>query len=206
MTPVADKIMEKVSEYGRGKWVCTPKDFLDLGSRVAVDQALYRLVKAGRLRRVGHGLYDRPRFSEVLKRPAPVDLDAAIAALARRDGVRIMPDGLAAANRLGLTNAVPAKASYVTDGHSRTLRIDGRTVWFRHAGPRVMQWAGKPAAPVVQALRWLGPDAADAQVVSTLKRLLPDHVKRDLFENSRDLPGWVMPLARSITADQAVAV
>ena len=109
MTRMADKIMKKVSAHGRGKWVCTPKDFLDLGSRVAVDQALYRLVKAGQLRRVGHGLYDRPRFSEVLKRPAPVDLDAAVAALARRDGVRIMPDGLVAANRLGLTNAVPAK-------------------------------------------------------------------------------------------------
>ncbi len=207
MVPIADKIMKRVSTRGRGKWVSTPKDFLDLGSRVAVDQALHRLVKAGRLRRVGHGLYDMPRISEVLKRPAPVDLDVAVAALARRDGVRIMPDGLTAANQLGLTNAVPAKASYVTDGHSRTLKIDGRTVRFRHAGPRVMQWAGKPAAPVVQALRWLGPDAAaDARVVSTLRRLLPDHVKRDLFENSRDLPGWAMPLARSITTDQAVAV
>lgn len=207
MTRMADKIMKRVSAHGRGRWVCTPKDFLDLGSREAVDQALSRLVKAGQLRRVGHGLYDMPRMSDVLKRPAPVDLDAAIAALARRDGVRIMPDGLAAANQLGLTNALPAKASYVTDGSSRTIKIDGRTVRFRHAGPSVMQWAGKPSAPVVQALRWLGPEAAaDAQVVSILRRHLPDVVKLDLLQNSRHLPGWALPLARSITADQAVAV
>ncbi len=207
MTSTPDKIMKRVSAHDSGSWVCTPKDFLDLGSREAVDQALSRLVKAGELRRVGHGLYDMPRMSDVLKRPAPVDLDAAIAALARRDNVRIMPDGLVAANQLGLTNAVPSKASYVTDGHSRMLKIDGRTVRFRHAGPSVMQWAGKPSAPVVQALRWLGPDAArDAQVVSTLKRLLPDDVKLDLLQNRRDLPGWALPLARSITSDQAVAV
>ena len=207
MTRMADKIMQRVSAHDSGKWVCTPRDFLDLGSREAVDQALYRLVKAGQLRRVGHGLYDMPRISEVLKRPAPVDLDAVIAALARRDGVRIMLDGLVAANQLGLTNAVPAKASYVTDGHTRSLKIDGRTVRFRHAGPGVMQWAGKPAAPVVQALRWLGPDAAaDARVVSTLRRLLPDDVKRDLLQNSRDLPGWALPLARTITTDEAVSV
>ena len=205
MTPMADKITKRVSAHDSGRWVCTPKDFLDLGSREAVDQALSRLVKAGQLRRVGHGLYDMPRFSNVLRRPAPVDLDAAIAALARRDGVRIMPDGLVAANQLGLTNAVPAKVSFVTDGHSRTLKIDGRTVRFRHAGPSVMQWAGKPAAPVVQALRWLGPDAA-AEVVSTLSRCLPDDVKLDLLKNSRDLPGWALPLARDITSDQAVAV
>ena len=207
MTRMADKIMRRVSAHGRGRWVCTPKDFLDLGSREAVDQALSRLVKAGQLRRVGHGLYDMPRMSDVLKRPAPVNLDAAIAALARRDGVRIMPDGLAAANQLGLTNALPAKASYVTDGSSRTIKIDGRTVRFRHAGPSVMQWAGKPSAPVVQALRWFGPEAAaDAQVVSILSRHLPDAVKRDLLQNSRHLPGWALPLARSIAVDQAVAV
>lgn len=201
MMRMADKIMKRVSAHGSGKWVYTPKDFLDLGSREAVDQALSRLVKTGQLRRVAHGLYDMPRISNVLKRPAPVDLDAAIAALVRRDGVRIMPDGLVAANQLGFTNAVPAKVSYVTDGHSRTLKIDGRTVRFRHAGPSVMKWAGKPAAPVVQALRWLGPDAAaDARVVSILRRHLPDDVKLDLLKNSRDLPGWALSLARSIAS------
>ena len=207
MAGMADKIMKRVAAYPSGRWVCTPKDFLDLGSREAIDQALSRLVKAGRLRRVSQGLYDKSKISNVLKRPAPVDLDAAVVALARRDGVRIMPDGLVAANQLGLTNAVPAKVSFVTDGHSRTLKIDGRTVRFRHAGPSVMQWAGRPAAPVVQALRWLGPAAAaDAQVVSTLKRRLPDHVKLDLLQNSRDLPGWALQLARRITGAQAVAV
>ena len=88
MTGTADKIMQKVSVHDGGRWVCTPKDFLDLGSRDAVDQALSRLAKAGRLRRVGHGLYDVPRTSNVLNGPAPADLDAAIAALARRDGVQ----------------------------------------------------------------------------------------------------------------------
>ena len=207
MTGIADEIMQRVSGHGSGRWVCTPKEFLDLGSREAVDQALSRLAKAGRLRRVGHGFYDVPRISNVLNGPAPVDLDAAIAALVRRDGVRIMPDGQVAANQLGLTNAVPAKASYVTDGHSRTLKFDGRTVRFRHAGPSVMRWAGRPAAPVVQALRWLGPRAAaDEEIVLTLRRHLPDSVKFDLVQNSRDLPGWALPLARSIASSQAVAV
>lgn len=207
MTAVANKIMKRVSAHAGERWVCTPKDFLDLGTRQSVDQALSRLVKAGQLLRVGHGLYTMPRISNVLKRTAPVDLDAAIAALSRRDGVRVMPDGLVFANQLGLTNAVPAKVSYVTDGHSRTLKIDGRTVRFRHAGPSVMQWTGRPAAPVVLALRWLGPRAvADADVVSTLSRYLPDNVKLDLLRNSRDLPGWALSLARSITSDQEVSV
>lgn len=206
MASVADKITQTVAERAPGAWVCTPGDFLGLGSREAVDQALSRLTKAGKLRRVGHGLYDMPRFSSVLGRSAPADMDAVVSALARRDGVRIMPDGLVAANRLGLTNAVPAKASYLTDGASRTLKIDGRTVRFRHGKPRIMQWAGRPAAPVVQALDWLGPDAAgDAGVVAMLRRSLPDDVKHDLEQNISDVPGWAAPLVRSIVADQKAA-
>jgi len=197
---IAKKIMKRMSAHSSGKWVSTPKDFVDLGSREAVDQALTRLVKAGHLRRVGHGLYDRPRFSSLLNRPAPADIEVAVAALARRDGVRIMPDGLLSANQLGITNAVPAKACYITDGPTRALEIDGRTIHFKHVSPRVMKWTGRPSAPVVQALRWLGPDAAaDKQVVTILNRNLPEDVKLDLLQNSRDLPGWALPIARSIT-------
>ena len=205
MTPVADKIMARVREHESGKWVCMPKDFLDLGSRAAVDQALSRLVKSRQLRRVGRGLYDRPRFSQVLQRPAPVDLDAAAAALARRYGIRIMPNGLQAANDLGLTTAVPAKVCYLTDGISRTVQVGGNAIQFRHANDRIMQWKGKIASPVVQALHWLGSATANDQVVTILKRRLPDAVKQDLRRNDDRLPPWMLPLARSITADQALS-
>ena len=206
MMGVADKIMHRVRARGRGKWVCTPKDFLDLGTRASVDQALSRLVKSDDLRRVGHGLYDWPRVSRITKRPVPVDLDSVVSALARRDGIRIMTDGMASANRLGLTNAVPGKASYVTDGASRTLRVDGRTIHLRHAGAKVMLWAGRSAAPVVQALRWLGPQAAcDVWVFNTLSRRLPDDVKRDLARHWGSLPGWAVPIVKNLTASEKTA-
>ena len=201
---VAQRIMKRVRSRPRGQWVCTPRDFADLGRRSAVDQALSRLVKARKLRRVGHGFYDAPRWSPILKGPAPVDLDAAIAALARRDGVKIDPDGSVAANRLGLTNAVPARPRYVTDGTSRTLRIGGHTVRLRHTSPRKMRWSGKPAAPVVQALQWLGPDAAsDPTVALKLRRQLSETVKHSLGRDRHHLSGWMIPIARSVTGDAA---
>jgi len=200
VTTTTDKIMKRVRARGRGKWVCTPRDFLDLGSRAAVDQALSRLAASGDLRRVGRGLYDLPRMSAVLKRPAPVDVDKAVGALARRDSVRIMPDGIAAASQLGLTNAVPAKSSYVTDGATRTVKIGNRTIHLRHATPHVMAWAGRPSAPVAQALRWLGPQAAmDDRVAATLRRNLPDVVKKDLARHAGGLPTWAVPLALSVS-------
>lgn len=201
MASMADRIMQRVSEQPNRRWVCTPKDFLDLGGRQAVDKALSRLVQSGQLRRVGHGFYDKPVFSELLGRSAPVNLDAAVDALIRRDGIRIMPNGLVAANGLGLTNAVPADISYLTDGYSRTLKFGRRTVRFQHASPRIMSWTGKPAQLVVSALLWLGPHASkDPKVCSMLTHRLPVEVKHDLMVNLHYLPGWAHPLAQRIVS------
>ena len=207
MNSIADKIMKRISSHDEEDWVCTPKDFLDFGSREAVDQALSRLVKAGQLRRVSRGLYDKPRFSNILQRNAPVNVDSAVEALTRRDGIRIMPNGLVAANNLRLTNAVPARTVYDTDGRSKTITIDGRTVQFKHVSPKIMQWSGRPAAPVVQALRWLGRYViTNPRVPLSLNRYLPDHVKNDLIQNKCDLPGWMLPLVEQITLGKTVDV
>ena len=204
MAGIADRIMKRVSRRKTG-WVCTPKDFVDLGSRAAVDQALSRLTRDGRLRRIGRGLYDVPRMSNILKRVAPVNLDAAIAAIVRRDDARVLPDGMKSANMLGLTNGVPAKYIYDTDSSSRTTKIGRRTVRFRHSPPSVMRWAGEPGGPVIQALRWLGPYAgAGPDVVPILRRRLPDYVKLDLSQNIRYLPPWMQQIIRDVTSDQVV--
>jgi hypothetical protein len=51
MITIADKIMKRIRARGRGKWVCTSRDFPDLGGRAAVNQALSRRAKAADLRR-----------------------------------------------------------------------------------------------------------------------------------------------------------
>jgi hypothetical protein len=206
MMGLIGKIMRRVRAHGRGKWVCTPKDFLDLGNRAAVDQALSRLVKKGLLRRIGRGLYDFPRTSSVLNRPAPPNVDAAIDALVRRDNVQVMPDGIVAAHQLGLTNAVPAKTSYVTSGSTRTLKIGGRTVQFRHASQRLIAWVDRPGAPFVQALDWLGKNvASDPGMIDTLKLKLSDAMKQDLMQGIDLLPAWIASIVREIDLDRGIA-
>lgn len=206
MTVLSDKIMKRVRGHGRGSWVCSAKDFLDLGNRAAVDQSLSRLQRRGILRRVRRGLYDWPRPSQILNRSAPTNVTAAVAAIARRDGVRVMPNGIVAAHRLGLTNAVPAKAEYWTDGVSRTVQLGTRTVRLKHMNPNLMNWADRPAAPVVTALVWLGPTmSADAATVDRLRRRLPDRVKQDLAAGAAQLPTWAAPIVRQLQIPLDVA-
>ena len=84
---VTQQIVQRATAKGRGA-VFTPSDFLDLGSRAAVDQALSRIARAGRLRRVARGLYDYPRIDPQLG-PLTPSTDAVAQALARtRGGMR----------------------------------------------------------------------------------------------------------------------
>ena len=202
MASVAKRIMRRVAAHGKGRWVGTPKDFLGLGSRAAVDTALSRLARTGRLRRVGRGLYDLPHFNTALQEFNVADLNATVKAIARRDGIRVMGSDIQAAHGLGLTPAVPAKVEYVTDGSSRTVKVGDRTIPFRHRSPRLMRWTGTPVATVARALRWLGPYAgADPQVERALRRNLPAAAKRELLRHIHALPVWSRPMVRNIAAE-----
>ena len=81
-----------------GVW--TPTDFLDIGSRDAIDQALSRMTSAGEIRRITRGLYDLPRPNSLTGKPTNPDPRRVIDALARRDQARMLVDGLTAANDL----------------------------------------------------------------------------------------------------------
>jgi Family of unknown function (DUF6088) len=192
MPTLTDKILRRIRAHGRSQWVFTPTDFLDLGNRAAVDRAISRLVRNQTIRRIGHGLYDFPRMSEILNRPAPPDINRAVQAIAKRDNIKIMPDGLVAANQLGLTNAVPAQNAYITNGDSRKIAIGGQTVRLQHRSEKIMQWSDRPGATVVQAVLWLGkPIARDPEIVEILKTKLTDEVKADLLAGANELPSWM---------------
>jgi hypothetical protein len=136
-----------------GVW--TPMDFLDLGSRDAVDQVLSRLTAAGDIRRIARGLYDRPRPNQLTGKPTNPDPRRVIDALARRDQARMLVDGLTAANDLGLSDAVPAKIAVHTDARLRPIKLGAQTITFKPTAPSRLYWAGRPGMRVVQALHWL---------------------------------------------------
>ena len=80
MKSVDFRIISRIYGLGRGA-VIVPSDFLDIGSRQAVDLALHRLVKKGIIRRLARGLYDYPKTHPVMGILSP-DPDVIARALA----------------------------------------------------------------------------------------------------------------------------
>ena len=114
-----------------------PRMFDDLGNRAAVDQALSRLTKAGKIRRIARGIYDIPKTHPMLGALSP-DPDAIARAVAAQGGYRLQPTPAHAANALGFSSQVPAQIIYLTDGSSRKIKVGNQIIHFKHAGPRAL--------------------------------------------------------------------
>src|SRR6202162_6636240 len=166
-------ILAAINGRGRGA-VFVPADFLALGSREAVDIVLHRLARKGTIRRLARGLYDFPKQHPVLGLLSP-SADAVATALARRDRTRLQPAAAYAANALGLSEQVPAKAVFLTDGPSRTVKIGPMTIQLRQTTPRNMAGAGRLSGLVIQAFRELGKENITSARVKHLRRTLPAH-------------------------------
>ncbi len=196
-------IQERIAG-AKPRHVWTPSDFLDLGPRDAVDKVLQRKVKRGDLRRIDRGLYDRPAYNSLLDAEGPPDPLSVIDAVARRDKIRVLIDGMAAANDLGFTNAVPARIVVRAESRLRPIRLGAMTIEFRQTAASKLFWAGRPAMRLVQALHWmsdsLGADAEARRIRRILDGPAGPAVRADLVAGFTALPAWMQDYLRPMLA------
>lgn len=198
---IDSRIVASIHGRGRGS-VFVPADFLDIGSREAVDVALHRLAKQGTIRRLARGVYDFPKEHPVLG-PLAASAEDIARALAGRDRTRLQPAGAYAANALGLSEQVPAKAVFLTDGPARTVKIGPTTIQLRRTTPRNMEAAGRLSGLLIQALRELGQEHVTQQRRDHLKRTIPADKRRELLKDLRLAPAWMHPIFRELAGEEA---
>jgi hypothetical protein len=178
----------------------TPTAFLDLGGRAAVDKALSRLAAKGTIRRLARGLYEYPRTHPELGMLSP-DIDKVAKALAGKDRIRLQPAGAYATNLLGLSEQVPAKVVFLTDGPSRIVKIGRQEIQLRHTTTRNMATAGRLSGLLAQALRHLGKNHMNRARVQHLKRTLPLKERQGLLKDLRLVPAWMHTLFRELAEE-----
>lgn len=198
---IDSQILVAIQGKGRGS-VFVPADFLDLGSREAVDVVLHRLIRKGTIRRLARGVYDFPREHPVLGLLSPSAEDVA-RAMAGRDCTRLQPAGAYAANALGLSEQVPAKAVFLTDGPTRTVKIGPTTIQLRRTTAKNMAAAGRLSGLLIQALRELGKEHMTPERREHLRRTLPADKRRDLIKDLRLAPVWMHPIFRELAMEGA---
>ena len=193
---IDSKILSRVKAHGRG-WVFTPAHFDDLAGRATVSIVLKRHTDAKTFRHLARGLYDYPKIDPELG-PLLPSTDEIAKALAGRDEIRLQPSGAFAANQLGLSTQVPMKVVYLTDGRSKTVQVGKRQIQLRQTTPKNMATAGKISGMVIQALKHIGKDQVDNDLIAKLNERLDDKARKQLLKDIRSAPAWIADIFRKL--------
>ena len=190
------KIINRIYGNGRG-WVFTPNHFQGIGSRNAIGLALMRHTAVGTIRKLARGLYDYPQLHPTLGLLHPTT-DAIAKALVGRDATRLQPSGGYAANLLGLSDQIPMKVVFLTDGPTRSVTLGKQTITLKRTTPKNMAAAGKTSGLVIQALRHLGQRHVDDGLITQLRTRLTRDDKKQLLKDLVFAPAWVADVMRLV--------
>jgi hypothetical protein len=189
------EILNRIKKAGRGALFFT-ENFIGYGNNEAVKKALQRLTNAGELERVATGIYVRPKIDSIIGKVSPGIEDIA-KAIARRDKARIVPTGVYALNRLGLSTQVPLNVVYLTDGAARKIKIGKRSITFRKTTPKNVASVGEISGMAIQALRTIGKDNVTVEEIKKIQQLLEKEKQTRLEKDLRLAPVWIREIMRT---------
>lgn len=186
---IENKVFEKIKKSRRGKLFFV-ENFLAAGNAKSVNKALERLVIKGELMRVAMGIYVRPEIDNIVGEITPVIEDIA-KAIAKRDRARIVPTGIYALNRLGLSTQVPLNVIYLTDGAARKIKIGNNTITFKKATPKNVAAVGEISRLAIQALRTIGRGHVTEDEIKKIQYLLKKEKRTKLEHDIPLAPAWI---------------
>lgn len=185
-----NKILSRI--YGRGRdWIFFAKNFSAEFDSLSIDKALSNLSKEGKIRRVCRGMYDYPRFSQLLNTELSPDHEQVANAFARKFNWRILPGGDAALNLLGLSTQVPGKFVYLSDGPSRKYTILTYTLEFKKTALKDIGFKYRESGLIVQALKALGKEHISESVIEKIRKQIDPGMYGKIRKETTTVTGWV---------------
>lgn len=183
------EIRNTIERNGPGRLYMV-QDFADLNNDGLVTRALSRLENEGMLIRLAQGLYLYPARNKYgILFPT---IDKIAYAIAEKDKARIIPSGLTALNRLGLSTQVATNAVYITDATARELAIGNRKIIFKRAAPRNFAYKSDLFPMVVAAMKELGKDGVTDEHLKIIKQVIGKYGDIDEIRYDYNIaPQWI---------------
>lgn len=194
MSNTERNIEKRIKSKARGS-LLFPDDFGEFGTPEAVRKALQRLREKGVIKQVAHGIYVRPKISELIGEIMPTAEEVA-QGIAKRDKIKLVPTGSYALNALGLSTQVPLKLVFLTDGAARTIKVGKRTIKLKRTTPKNLLAKGKISALVIQALREIGKDKATDGEIKKIVDLLKEEDEKKLIHDIGLAPAWIKEIMK----------
>ena len=197
MQPISNKILSRIYGHGRG-WAFFPNEFVGDFDRKQIDNALSDLAAEGKIRRICRGIYDYPKYSELLAQELSPDFDQVARAFARKFNWRIQPSGDAALNLLSLSTQVPGKYIYLSDGPNRNYAIGNYTLEFKKTVLKEVGFKHRESGIIVQALKALGKNRITSELLGKVRKEIDADMYPKILKDTKTATGWIYDCIKEI--------
>lgn len=201
MSSYMEIISDKINSFDSHK-VFFANDFLDIASNATVRQILKRLADEDKIKRVIDGFYYNPRYSELIGEYEAVSIHELALAVARKYNWNIAPCSSTALNLIGLSTQVPTHYKYISSGRYKKYTIGDTVLEFKKVNPGEIANMSLETATVIQAIKSLGKENINSEVVRKIREYLTEEEISDLMEEAKSVPSWIYEVIREISEDE----
>ncbi|NOT14885.1 MAG: hypothetical protein HOP21_04775 [Methylotenera sp.] len=200
MKNISESTFYFIAGHGRG-WAFSSSDLAGRFARQQIDNALSDLAEASKIRRVARGLYDYPRFSDLLQKTLSPDIDQVAYAYARKFSWRIEVSGDSALNLLGLSTQIPAQYVYLSDGPSKSYNVMGVQLTFKKSSLKDIGFKHRESTLIVQALKALGKEHLSAEMFAKIREQIAKESFAKILRDTQGSTGWIYEAIKQIMSD-----
>lgn len=197
MNSYLNQIKNRIKNFDSGK-VFINNDFLDIAGNETVRRTLNQLVSENKIKRVINGFYYNPRYSELIGEYEAVSIHELALAIARKYNWNIAPYNSTALNLLGLSTQVPTHYKYISSGRYKEYKIGDSILEFKKVNPGEIANMSLKTATIIQAIKSLGKENINDQVIQKIRENLNEKEKLDLMNESKSAPSWIYEVIREI--------
>lgn len=201
MSSYTEKISDKINDFDSHK-VFFANDFLYIASYETVRKILNRMVNEGKIKRVIDGFYYNPRYSELIGEYEAVSIHELALAIARKYNWNIAPCSSTALNLIGLSTQVPTHYKYISSGRYKKYTIGDTVLEFKKVNPGEIANMSLKTATVIQAIKSLGKENINSEVVRKIREYLTEEEISDLMDEAKSVPSWIYEVIREISEDE----
>lgn len=193
-----DSVFYFISGHGRG-WAFSSNDLIQKFERQQIDNVLSDLVKAKKIRRVSRGIYDYPKYSELLQKELSPDIEQVARAIGRKFNWRIEVSGQSALNILNLSTQIQAKYIYLSDGPNKSYKLfNDVEIEFKKSVLKDIGFRYKESSLIVQALKSLGKEHITDEIIEKIKEQIDPKMYEKILKDTQSTTVWVYEIIKQI--------
>lgn len=192
MQSIHNQVKNIISKKRKGAIVFA-EDFKKIGDGGTIRISLFRLCKENFLIRLANGIFLYPKIDKKFGLGVIYPSIFEIAnEIAKREKARLIPTGVYAMNRLGLSTQVPAKVVFLTDGAPRTIKIgQNASIKFQKTTAKNLAFKGKITQLVCSALKEIGKNNVTDEQLQKIAQALALENNKTIEHDAKLAPEWI---------------